>query len=131
VKDAGYGLDAIRGYEETHTAVYPPHPIAAAAGRCVEPRVRRGVGISLVLILLYAAYTGAVAGVVLALAGIVLCYAAGAVRTGPREVTTTVHRAGMDAEEVLSRLVQHDEHERMKNEDAEAQARKARRQEDL
>lgn len=128
VKDAGYSLDEIRGYEETHTTVHPPDPLAAAVASCASGRVRQGIGVVIAFGLLYAAATAALSGVVLSLLASFLLYIAQEMNAEPQEVETTVEREGMDSTEVLSRLVQHDEHEQMKNEQAEDKARKARQQ---
>ena len=45
----------------------------------------------------------------------------------PRVRHVVEETPGMSRKEVLGRVVQHDEHERMRKEDAEAQARKAER----
>jgi len=128
VKEGGYSLDEIRGYEETHTSVHPPDPLAAALSGLWSRRVRGGVGVLVAFGLLYAAATGALGAVVLSLLASFLLYLAKEVDAEPEVVKTTVERDGMDSEEVLSRLVQHDEHEQMKKEEAEDKARKARRQ---
>jgi uncharacterized membrane protein YhiD involved in acid resistance len=127
VKDYGLSLDEIRGYEETHTTVHPPDPLAAAVASCASGRVRQGIGVVVAFGLLYAAAMGALSGVVLSLLASFLLYIAQEMDAEPQEVTTHVQREGMDSQEVLSRLVQHDEHEKMKNEEAEAKARQARR----
>lgn len=128
VKDAGYSLDEIRGYEETETTVHPPDPLAAAVGTCGSGRAQQVVGVVAALGLVLAALTGALSGVLISLLASFLLYIAAEVDTEPREVTTTVQREGMTSQEVLSRLVQHDEHEKMKSEEREERARQARMQ---
>lgn len=128
VKEAGYTLEGIRGESYTYTSVEPPSSFEAFVGRLVPSAAWKVVGVLLGLGALTAYTTGALSGLfVSVLLGVALHYLS-QFNPEPREVVHEVEKPGMSVDEVMGRLVQHDEHEQMKNEEAEAQARKAKRQ---
>jgi hypothetical protein len=128
VKDAGYTLADIRGERSTEREVVPPTSFERFLGSLTPSAARRGVGVLAAAGLLTTVLTGALAGAVVCGILAVACYALSRFNPAPRTAVRTVTTPGMPVDEVIGRLVQHDEHEQMKNEEAEAQARKARRQ---
>lgn len=128
VKDAGYSLSDIRGERRTEREVIPPSPWEAFVGDLVPSSVWKVVagvlGLGAVTAILSGSTSPAIVSVLL---GIALHYLA-QFNPEPQEVVREVQREGMSVDEVMGRLVQHDEHEQMKNEEAEEQARKAKRQ---
>ncbi|AGM11213.1 tail assembly chaperone [Haloarcula hispanica tailed virus 2] len=128
VKEAGYNLEDIRGERRVETEVVPPSSLESFVGSLVPSAAWKVVGVILGLGALTAYSTGALSGLfVSVLLGVALHYL-GQFNPEPQEVVREVETPGMTVDEVMGRLVQHDEHEQMKNEEAEAQARKARRQ---
>lgn len=126
VKESGYTLEDIRGERRVETEVVPPSPLESFVGDLVPSsawKVVAGVvGLGALTSLVTTSASPAVVSVVLAVA---LHYLSD-FNPEPREVVREVETPGMSVDEVMGRLVQHDEHEQMKNEEAEAEARKAR-----
>jgi len=128
VKDAGYSLSDIRGESYTWREQREPTPWEQHLG-AIPPGVVWKIAGPLVAIGLLGAYaSGSVGGVVVSVALSVALYYLSAFDPEPTEVVHEVERPGMSVEEVMGRLVQHDEHEQMKQEEQEAKARKAKRQ---
>jgi hypothetical protein len=126
-KDAGLSLTDIRGERFEERTVEPPPRYEAWCGR-VTRRVARltavgAVGAGLLLL----ALTNDVSPLLWGTTVAAVALAAGRVEPTERETVRTVTREGMTVDEVMGWLVQHDEHEQMKSDQAEAEARAARR----
>lgn len=129
VKDVGYSLTDINGEQYTETITREPSAWEQYLG-AFTPGVMWIVAAPLVGLGLLGAYAfGSVDGMVISVVLSVVFYYLAEFDPQPTTETVEVDKPGMSVEEVMGRLVQHDEHEQMKNEEAEAQARKARRQE--
>lgn len=127
VKDAGYELRDIRGEEYTETITRDPtsweQHLAA-----ITPGVAWKVATPATALAILAFYwSGSVGGVAASVVFGVAMHYLSQFDPEPTEETVEVSKPGMSVEEVMGRLVQHDEHEQMKEEEAEAEARKAKR----
>lgn len=127
VKSAGYSLEDIRGASWEYRTAEEPSGLMAAASSLTPRSVRVGAATLLGLGGLLAYETGLLSAVAVSVALAVLLHYASEVDAEPVETVHEVEKPGMSVEEVMGRLHQHDEHEQMKNEEAEAEARKARR----
>lgn len=119
---AGYSLREIRGEREVHRIREEPQGLVAAAGR-VTPRSARLVAAGCLALGMLVAYeTGLLSALAVSVALGVALHALGELEAEATETTHEIHRPGMDRREVVERVIQHDEHEQMKREDAESEA---------
>ena len=128
VKDAGYTLSDIRGEQRMEREVVPCSPAEQFLGS-LRPSTAKtiggaAVGFGLVTSLL----SGQTAPLIAGLLCLGLLWGLSQFEPEPETIERSVRTEGMTVDEVMGRLVQHDEHEQMKNEEAEAQARKAKRE---
>lgn len=116
---AGYSLAEIRGEREVHTVEQRPQGLVAAAGRVSPRSVRVGAALVLAGGLLLAYQTGLVGAVVLSLVVAAGLHLLGEMDAEVQEVQHEVERPGMPHQEVLDRLVQYDEMQEMRQEQAD------------
>lgn len=128
VKEAGYGLRDLRGTSYTWTERREPTAWEQHLGALTPGVAWKTAGAILALSLILAYQAGAASGVVVSAILAVALHYLGQFNPEGTEVVHEVDEPGMAVEEVMGRLHQHDEHEQMKKEEQEAQARKAKRQ---
>lgn len=126
VKDAGYDLREIRGSREVHRITEDPDGLVAALGRVTPRTARLAMACCMGLGLLLSVESGLVAPLAASVALGVALHAVGELEAGESVTEHVIEEPGMPEREVLKRWVLHDEHERMKEDEAEKEQRKAR-----
>lgn len=127
VKDAGYDLREIQGSREVHRLTEEPDGLVAALGRVTPRAARLAMACVVGLGLLLSVESGLVAPLVASVALGVALHAVGELDAEESVTEHVIETPGMTEREVLQRWVLHDEHERMKEDEAEKEQRRAKR----
>lgn len=127
VKDAGYDLREIRGSREVHRLTEEPDGLVAALGRVTPRTARLAMACVVGLGLLLSVESALVAPLVASVALGVALHAVGELDAEESVTEHVIEEPGMTEREVLQRWTLHDEHERMKEDEAEKEQRRAKR----
>lgn len=127
IKSTNLTLTDLRGRREVHTLTEEPQGLVAALGRVTPTTARLAMAGVIGLGLLLSVETGLVGPLAASVALALGLHTIGEMDADETEIRHEIEEPGMTAREVEEFWVLNDEHERLKKEMAEAEAKKAER----